>query len=107
MKIYKNLALSLLALALVLLCICAFPQTTQAASASDLTFTLNQTGDGYIVSDCKESASGELTIPATYNGLPVTTIGNSAFYYCRSLTSVTIPTASPASAVMRSTPATA
>src|SRR5688572_18487691 len=34
---------------------------------------------------------GALAIPATINGLPVTRIGNYAFYYNTSLTSVTIP----------------
>ena len=60
-------------------------------SNSPLTFTLNETGDGYIVSDCDTAATGELAIPATYNGLPVTSIGNYAFYDCTSLTSITIP----------------
>ena len=56
-----------------------------------LTFTLNDTGDGYIVSDCDESASGELVIPETYNGLPITEIGLSAFRDCVALVSITIP----------------
>ena len=33
----------------------------------------------------------EIIIPAEYKGKPVTSIGQSAFYYCRSLTSVNIP----------------
>ena len=32
-----------------------------------------------------------LVIPSTYNGFPVKAIGDNAFYYCTSLTSVTIP----------------
>ena len=32
-----------------------------------------------------------VTIPDTINGLPVTSIGDEAFYGCTSLTSVTIP----------------
>ena len=36
------------------------------------------------------AAELDIVIPATYNGLPVTEIGSSAFESCRSLTSVTI-----------------
>ena len=58
---------------------------------SDLTFTLNSDGTEYSVTDCLTSASGSLDIPSTYNGLPVTSIGEEAFYRCDNLTSVTIP----------------
>lgn len=34
---------------------------------------------------------GTLIIPSTLGGYPVTELGSSAFYGCRSLTSVTIP----------------
>ncbi len=34
---------------------------------------------------------GAVTIPSTINGLPVTSIGADAFWFCTSLTSVTIP----------------
>ena len=43
------------------------------------------------ITDCNEAATGELIIPDTIEGNPVTSIGESAFYYCRSLTSITIP----------------
>ncbi len=56
-----------------------------------LTFKLNSEETGYIVSDCYTSFSGEVIIPAMYNGLPVLEIGSSAFSYCTSLTSVVIP----------------
>ncbi len=62
-----------------------------AASTSDLTFTLNSDGKSYIVSKCSTSASGSLTIPSTYNGKPVTIIGLEAFENCNKLTSITIP----------------
>ena len=35
--------------------------------------------------------NAELVIPAELDGHPVTTIGDYAFYYCESLTAVTIP----------------
>jgi hypothetical protein len=63
----------------------------QAASVSDLTFTLNGDSTEYGVSDCLETASGILDIPSTYSGLPVTSIGDNAFLDCTSLTSITIP----------------
>ena len=37
------------------------------------------------------SPTGAVTIPSTLGGTPVTSIGASAFYGCRGLTSVTIP----------------
>jgi predicted lipoprotein with Yx(FWY)xxD motif len=63
----------------------------QAASVDDLTFTLNDDGVSYSVTDCDTAAIGEMIIPSTYNSLPVTSIGNNAFYRCTSLTSITIP----------------
>ncbi|MBE6752386.1 MAG: hypothetical protein E7556_07660 [Ruminococcaceae bacterium] len=62
-----------------------------AASVDDLIFELNEDGTMYQVKDCDKDASGELVIPSTYNGLPVTKIGSNAFIGCTSLTNVTIP----------------
>ena len=82
-----------LAVGMKLKCLLILPlllASLQAASVDDLTFTLNG-GTEYAVTDCLETASGSLDIPSTYNGLPVTSIGNVAFNYCSSLTSITIP----------------
>jgi hypothetical protein len=46
-------------------------------------------GDGYKVVGCDKKAENAV-IPSTYNGKPVTSIGDSAFYACNDLTSVTI-----------------
>ncbi|MBE6752415.1 MAG: hypothetical protein E7556_07805 [Ruminococcaceae bacterium] len=62
-----------------------------AASVGDLTFRLNESGTMYQVYECRTSASGSLTIPSIYNGLPVTQIYSYAFYECDNLTSVVIP----------------
>ena len=43
------------------------------------------------ITGCDKKASGALTIPATFEGNPVTSIGDYVFYACTSLTSITIP----------------
>jgi hypothetical protein len=43
------------------------------------------------ITGCDKKASGALTIPATIEGKPVTSIGKSAFAKCTNLTSITIP----------------
>ena len=62
----------------------------QSASVDDLTFTLNDARTEYSVSDCLDTATGSLDIPSVYNGLPVTSIGSSAFFN-NALTNVKIP----------------
>ena len=60
-----------------------------AADLSDLTYT---TTDGEVsITGCDTAATGELVIPDTIEGNPVTSIGDSAFSSCGSLTSITIP----------------
>ena len=56
-----------------------------------LEYTLNESGTGYIVTGIRDCTDTDLIIPNMYNGLPVTAIGDYAFYYCSALTSVTIP----------------
>ena len=84
----KRLLITIVILAAVL--ILSF-SITQAASASDLHFVLNDAGDGYVVDSCSPNASGALEIPATHNGEKVVAIGREAFLGCNKLTSVTIP----------------
>jgi len=57
----------------------------------DLVFLINDAGTEYDVVDCPTFASGPCTIPSTHLGLPVTGIEQSAFSFCSSLTSITIP----------------
>ncbi len=91
MKLRNGFVLKLFAIAAVLLCVIALPQAARAASQSDLAFTRNSAGDGYAVSLRNKAASGELVIPATYNGLPVTAISDYGFWGCTGLTGITIP----------------
>ena len=55
-----------------------------------LLFNLTDAQDGYTVFECRTSATGDLIIPATYRGLPVTAIGNNVFSWCTSLTSLVV-----------------
>ena len=54
-------------------------------------FILNDDGKSYSVSAAHEYISGNIVIPKTHDGLPVTSIYHSAFYNCTKLTSITIP----------------
>ena len=60
-----------------------------AADLSDLTWTT--TNGEVTISNCETTATGELVIPDTIEGNPVTSIGGNAFQRCRNLTSITIP----------------
>ena len=57
-------------------------------SSSVLSYEIH--GDNVTITDCEAGTSGELVIPDTIKGKPVTTIGDSAFQYNK-LTSITIP----------------
>ncbi len=88
MKRFLGLFLSLI---IVLGMVSGFPISVSAASVSDLTFALNEDGKSYAVTDCKETASGQISIPSEYKGLPVTKIGDYAFYSCGSIEGIEIP----------------
>ena len=80
----KNLIISTLAAAVMLL----FGGVNEV-NADPLTYEV--VGDSVAITDCKETASGALVIPSTYEGKPIASIGERAFRNCSSLTSVTIP----------------
>ena len=68
-----------------------FPITVpgKAASVNGLTYEI---ADGQVtIKGCTASISGELVIPDSIEGYPVTAIGGYAFHGCSGLTSVTIP----------------
>lgn len=84
-KITKLLSL-FLAVIMMLACfgICAF-------AVGEKYLTLVDAGDSYVVSKCVTSASGEINIPATHNGKPVTAINSNAFKEAERISKVTIP----------------
>jgi hypothetical protein len=71
-------------LPLLLALLLALPAVVQAQFSYE-------TNNGKITITGYTGPGGAVTIPETINGLPVTSIGGYAFYYCTSLTSVTIP----------------
>jgi len=64
------------------------PLSAHAGTYGDLTYT----SDGFTITitDCAATATN-VVIPDTLEGLPVTSIGGSAFYYLANLSGVTIP----------------
>ena len=56
-----------------------------------LTYELNSDGTGYIVTGIGTCTDAKISIPATYEGLPILGIGDRAFYNCAGLTGITIP----------------
>ena len=58
---------------------------------SCLTYELMAYEDEYKIIDVDSRVSGDLIIPETYNGKPVTAIGDNAFRWCNDLTGITIP----------------
>jgi len=55
------------------------------------TLTYSITGGQVTIQDCNQTVSGVLVIPATLDGLPVTSIGDNAFWGCNQLVRVDIP----------------
>ncbi len=59
--------------------------------SNELTFNLINNGTEYEVSSVKNTLCRDITVPGTYNGKPVTKIGDNAFEGCVILQSVTLP----------------
>ncbi len=67
-------------------CGVAKPEPTEG-----LAYTLNSDGVSYSASGIGTATATEIVIADTFDGLPVTSIGDYAFYDCRDLTSIIIP----------------
>ena len=69
--------------------VCGEGETEQTPSVG-LEYTLMPDGNSYSVTGIGTCQDANIVIPATYNNLPVTTIGDDAFRVCDNLTSVSI-----------------
>ena len=63
----------------------------QPDPSEGLRFTLNEDGSGYTLTGMGVCRDSLLVIPAEHEGLPVTTIGDNAFFSCNGLTGVILP----------------
>jgi len=64
---------------------------TNASAATYEKLTYKVSNGEVTITDCEQSASGELVIPKTIEGYPVTSIDEWAFGSCYALTNITIP----------------
>ena len=69
----------------VMICLLAFP--VSAATEGNFKYTITD-GKATVT---QYAGSGDVQIPATLDGCPVTAIGNWAFEFCSGVTSVTMP----------------
>ena len=81
----KKLLLACFALTLVL---CLLPTTAEAATEGNFTYEIS---DGKATITNYNGSGGDVAIPSTLGGCPVTSIGDDAFSGCTGLTAVTIP----------------
>ena len=70
--------------------VCTVCGDTLRPASEGLEFTLNDDNVSYSVTGIGTCKDTDIVIPSMYNGLPVTGIGDRAFYDCDSLTSVII-----------------
>ena len=75
----------------IILAFVLFCGLANGASVDDLMMSFQASQGEYMVASCDESATGSLTVPAEYNGYPVTLIAGTAFYNCSGLTEIILP----------------
>ena len=59
--------------------------------AQQFTYEISADGKSYTIIGIGSILSTDIVIPSTYNGLPVTAIGDSVFYGCGTIKSITMP----------------
>ena len=85
-KHYKKIVLTFFVTALLAVCMFAF----SASAANEGPFVYEISNGEVTITKCDPTVSGDLIIPDTLGGMPVTAIGERAFYYCSEITSVTM-----------------
>lgn len=85
-KHYKKIALTVFITVVLAVCMFAF----NASAANEGPFVYEISNGEVTITKCDPTISGDLIIPDTLGGMPVTAIGDKAFYYCSELTSVTM-----------------
>ncbi len=76
----------------VIMVISLVPSMSIASYAATVDVLYYEINNGEVtITDCDTSASGELIIPDTIEGYPVTVIGEKAFWFSDDITSITIP----------------
>ena len=89
MKALSRGIVSVVVFAVCIFALLVFPQNANAAQEDVYGYDVIN-GQAIIVS-VKKTISGDVTLPSTLGGYPVTAIGDKAFYECKSLTSLVIP----------------
>ena len=86
---FRKLLAILLACLMLLPCGVAVAEEAETLTSGDYKYTLNDDGSASITK--YNGIVDMLTVPAELDGHTVTSIGDNAFYYCKSLTSITLP----------------
>ena len=86
----KRFISSIIAFIFVICTFTSIPVMSSAEGVDALTFRRGD-GDFYCVASCDALVTGEVVIPDTYKGLPVSVIEDFAFKDCKNITHVKIP----------------